>query len=76
MPNEKRNDTNLIMLIVLAVAAIAKAIVAGAAFWRLGWDPEAPVPMKYFVGVVAIESVAIIYLLLKVLYLGTPAVLM
>ena len=64
-----------IAILTLGLSAIVNFIIAIAAWANSDWDRNAPVRMGYFVAINVIWAVAILYVLLKVMWLGTPGVL-
>ena len=59
----------------LGIAVIFKLLIALWAALNSEWDLEASVKMKYFLAVVLVELFAIAYILIKVIWLGTPSLL-
>lgn len=59
----------------LGLSVLVKLAIVLWGWARADFDPEAPVPYRVFVATILVEAAAIMYLLAKVLWIGTPALL-
>ena len=62
-------------ILTLGLSALLNIIITVFAWANSDWDRNAPVRMGYFVAVNVIWAVAILYIIAKILWLGTPGVL-
>ena len=64
-----------VAILTLGLSAIVNLIITIVAWSNSDWDKDAPVKMGYFVAINLIWAVAILYVLLKVLFIGAPGIL-
>ena len=64
-----------VAMLTFGLSAIVNLIITIVAWSNSDWDKDAPVKMGYFVAINLIWAVAILYVLLRVLWLGAPSLL-
>jgi len=72
MMSKQRNEL-LWAVGTLGLSVLVKGAIVLYGVLKEGGDLSAPVPYKVFLAAIAVEAIAILYLLAKVLWLGTVA---
>lgn len=70
----ERKDSGRAALVAVLVAAVAKLIFAIVQLSRGGWDLDAPVTLRTFLLVAAVELAVIAYLAARVAWFGAVGV--
>lgn len=72
---DKKSSFPWLIIITFGLSLLIKWAITLWGLSRSDWDLDAPVTYRVFGAILLVETLAILYLLAKVLWLGTPALL-